>query len=97
MTVLVTSRAELDLDLAVDYYNAERPGLGDDLFTEFLAGIDRIAQHPNGWQRLDHEYRRFRLSRFPYGIIYRPEVTTQTLVVVAVMHLHRHPDSWRDR
>lgn len=39
--------------------------------------------------------RRCRLSRFPYGLIYAIE-NADTLVL-AVAHLHREPDYWRDR
>ena len=31
--------------------------------------------------------------RFPYGIIYAVE--NGEVLVISVMHLHRHPDSWR--
>ena len=35
------------------------------------------------------------MRRFPYGLIYH--VRDEMLLIVAVMHLHRHPDVWRDR
>jgi len=34
---------------------------------------------------------RCRTHRFPYGIIYTVE--DGTVLVISVMHLHRHPDS----
>jgi hypothetical protein len=41
-------------------------------------------------------FRRKLLSRFPYGLLYHcPE--PDWIKVVAVMHLHRKPDYWRDR
>ena len=58
--------------------------------------VRRFAASPNGrrhWQMLDAEIRRCRTHRFPYGIIYAVE--NGGVLVVSVMHLHRHPDSWR--
>ncbi|CAN5490471.1 hypothetical protein BH10PSE6_BH10PSE6_28480 [soil metagenome] len=39
--------------------------------------------------------RRCRLSRFPYGLIYT--IDKYDVLVLAVAHLHRRPDYWRDR
>ena len=35
------------------------------------------------------------MRRFPYGVIY--SIEDDALVIVAVFHLHRHPDSWKER
>ena len=39
--------------------------------------------------------RRCRLSRFPYGLIYT--IDNGDVLLLAVAHLHRRPDYWRDR
>lgn len=64
---------------------------------EFRRAIDRILLFPNGWQPLDDVFRRCRLHRFPYGVIYRVDQATGEIVVVAVHHLSRRPNSWRGR
>jgi len=71
MTAFLLSGAEQDMEDAFDYYEARRSGLGHELIEEFRKGVDRILGHPGAWQRLDDVYRRYRLHRFPYGIIYR--------------------------
>lgn len=71
MTVLLLDAAGEDLDAAFAYYEAKRPGLGRQLVNEFRKGVDRILQFPDAWQPLDEVYRRYRLHRFPYGIVYR--------------------------
>ena len=35
------------------------------------------------------------VRRFPFGILYR--VDPDEIVILAVMHLARQPDYWRDR
>jgi toxin ParE2 len=60
-----------------------------------LGAADRIARFPEAWQPLGEGLRRCRLSRFPYALIYA--VNNSDILVVAVAHLHRRPDYWRDR
>jgi toxin ParE1/3/4 len=43
----------------------------------------------------DAEIRRVLANRFPYGIPYAPR--PNTIYILAVMHLKRRPDYWRDR
>ena len=95
MTIKFLAVARSDLREAVQYYNVQRPGLGKELRDEVRAAVGRIRNYPEGWQRLSENTRRCLLARFPYGIIYR--VGDKEIVIVAVAHLHREPDHWKDR
>jgi plasmid stabilization system protein ParE len=97
MTASILDEAEADLDQAFEYYQMRRAGLGGEFVDEFRHGVERILEHPGAWQPLDSTYRRYRLHRFPYGIIYRIEPAAARIVIVAVMHMSRRPDWWRDR
>lgn len=97
MTVLALDEAAQDLEQAFNYYEHQRRGLGQEMIEEFRRGVDRILQFPGAWQRMDDTYRRYRLHRFPYGIIYRVDETANQIVIVCFMHLSRKPDSWRGR
>ena len=55
----------------------------------------RIIDFPNAWHPLGDGVRRCRLDRFPYGLIYL--VDGDDIAIVAVAHLSRNPDYWRDR
>jgi plasmid stabilization system protein ParE len=85
--------AASELRAAARYYETQTPGLGHDFLHEIRATVSRIIQWPEAWQPLDAEIRRCRAHRFPYGIIYAIE--GGEVLVISVMHLHRHPDSWR--
>jgi plasmid stabilization system protein ParE len=87
------SPAIRELHFAARYYEQQVPGLGHDFLAEVRATLQRIIQWPEAWQPLDAEIRRCRTQRFPYGIIYTVE--NGGVLVLSVMHLHRHPDSWR--
>jgi len=94
MTVITLTTAERDLEDAFDRYEAARPGLGDEFLTELRRAVDRILTHPNAWQRMDATYRRCRLHRFPYGVMYRVDEDAQLIVVTTVLHMHRKHEDW---
>jgi mRNA-degrading endonuclease RelE of RelBE toxin-antitoxin system len=56
-----------------------------------------MLQHPRAWQALDDVYRRYRMHRFPYGVVYRVERNESQIVLVAVAHLKQKPNAWRNR
>jgi toxin ParE2 len=61
--------AEIELDDAIRWYEAQAHGLGDALLVEVLSAAQRIMLYPDAWQSLDDSVRRCRLSRFPYGLV----------------------------
>jgi hypothetical protein len=87
--------AEIELDDAIRWYDAQALGLGDAFLVEVLAAVHRITHYPRAWHLLGDGVRRCRLTRFPYGLIYTIDDTD--ILVLAVAHLHRQPDYWRDR
>lgn len=80
---------------AVDYYNSQREGLGFEFSEEVQATIERIVQYPEALSPISRRTRRCRMKRFPYGIIY--QIRGETIFVIAIMHLHRNPQSWKTR
>jgi plasmid stabilization system protein ParE len=95
VTVRFLETAESELDDAVRWYQAQAPGLGDAFLIEVITAADRIVRYPDAWHLLEQGIRRCRLTRFPYGLIYAVE--GDDIIVLAVAHLHRKPDYWRDR
>ena len=80
---------------AIDSYEANEPGLGEQCYCEIMAAVGRIAQGPRTWPVLEGDVRRCLTHRFPYGVLYSVEV--DAIFIVAVMHLHQRPNYWRDR
>ena len=93
MTYRLLASAAREVKEAARYYEERVPGLGFEFISEVRAAIRRILAHPKAWCPLDDEFRRCRTSRFPYGLIYTIE--GEDILIVSVMHLHRHPDTWR--
>ncbi len=70
-------------------------GLGYEFAAEVKQTLARILQFPDAWHPLSGRTRRCRTKRFPYGEIY--QLRGDLVLIVAVMHLSRHPDSWKSR
>ena len=95
MNVEFLQPAEAELIDTVAYYNLQSEGLGYEFAAEVKRTLERIIRFPEAWPVLSKRSRRCRTSRFPYGIIY--QVGKETILIVAVMQLHKHPDSWKSR
>jgi plasmid stabilization system protein ParE len=87
--------AQRELDDAVEWYDRQAAGLGRELLDELDRAVRRAVAFPMAYPEIELGIRRCRLARFPYGLIYG--VDGDTLVVVAVAHLHRRPRYWIDR
>jgi plasmid stabilization system protein ParE len=87
--------AESELDETIAYYDKESPGLGSVFLTEVLSSLERIKAFPAAWHPLGKTARRCQTRRFPYGIIYT--VGESEILILAIAHLHREPNYWRDR
>jgi ParE toxin of type II toxin-antitoxin system, parDE len=95
VTIRFLEIAEIELDQAIRWYGSQAPGLGDAFLVEVLSTAKRIERYPDAWHALGQGIRRCRLGRFPYGLIY--SLDHGDILVLAVAHLHRRPDYWRDR
>ena len=87
--------AKAELMDAISYYNMQSEGLGYEFAAEVKRTIERIIQYPDAWFNLSKRTHRCRTNRFPYGIIY--QVRKESLLIVAVMHLSREPETWKLR
>jgi plasmid stabilization system protein ParE len=95
MEIRFLAVAQQEFDEAVEYYNAESPGLGDQFLLDALDALERVRQFPRAWHPYTENSRRCQTRRFPYGIVY--QVLESEILVVAVAHMHRKPGYWLDR
>lgn len=87
--------AQRELGDAVAWYNEQAAGLGLEFLDELDRAVRRVVAFPLSYSEIEPGIRRCRLARFPYGLIYG--IDGDTIVVVAVAHLHRRPRYWIDR
>jgi plasmid stabilization system protein ParE len=93
--VHIRPEAEIDVDEATTWYEKQRKGLGPEFLDEFWKGLERIQENPYLYSVVYRNTRRVLVRRFPFAIYYRIE--HNSLIVVAVNHGSRDPQSWRGR
>lgn len=91
---------EEDLAGQRDYYETERPGLGDDFMQHVAAAIEQARRFPRSGVRVtDRRYatevRRFQISRFPFHVF--AAIHDDQVVIVALAHHKRRPGYWAGR
>ena len=95
MRARALEEAKEEISAAIDYYSR----ISERLATRFKRAVDRalvdVIERPNEFPILDGEYRRNRIKKFPYGIVYR--IDAGEVVITAFMHLHREPGYWKGR
>jgi plasmid stabilization system protein ParE len=94
MSFRITPEAREDLRQAFLYYESERDGLGMEFAIEVGIGLATVQDAPRRWPQIETGVHKYRIDRFPYGILYR--VTGQHAIeVIAVFDLRRKPGSWK--
>lgn len=95
MKLVFHPEAQAELLAAVDYYEAVTKGLGYDFSLEIADALNRITIFPKAWPVIEKPIRRALVKRFPYGVLYMEN--SEHIAIIAVMHLHRAPDYWKNR
>jgi plasmid stabilization system protein ParE len=91
-----TARKEL-ID-AIIWHEQQRAELGVDFSEQVFSGIDEILSFPESRAIIDNKgHRKYLISRFHYGIIYKYYKKKQLCVIVAIAHDRHRPDYWKDR
>jgi plasmid stabilization system protein ParE len=93
----VIREAELEFDLAFEWYEFRSEGLG----VRFARSIDDafrfIATNPEAAQTVDGRVRRSVVKTFPYSIYYHWDSNSGKVLVIAILHFSRNPNIWRRR
>ena len=88
--------ARRELKDAVRYYDAERPGLGQELLDEVEHALLLLQRFPELGSQMSGSLRRLVLPRFPFSLVYRP-LGHGRLRILALAHHRRQPAYWVDR
>ena len=89
------SEAEAEMIGAAAFYEAQQPDLGRRFLAAVQDATNRIAINPGLYPVVALDVRRCLVRAFPFGVLFRAR--PGEIVVMAVMHLHRDPDYWKNR
>ena len=97
MNYLLTVRkeAELDINIAFEYYEKQREGLGHDFLLCIEECMSKVERNPIHYKVIYKELRRIAVRRFPYRILYL--VQDNSVIVTAVFHVRKDPQAWESR
>lgn len=95
MNIRFLTLAQQEVDDAVVWYNNQTEDKGREFLDELDRAVRLAKSFPQAFTEIEPEIRRCLLAHFPYALIYGIE--QQTIVVIAVAHLHRQPGYWADR
>ena len=87
--------AETEMFEAASYYAAQQADLGRRFLASVQDALNRICVNPRLFPLVYSDVRRCLTKIFPFGVLFREQ--SETIVVMAVMHLHRDPDYWKQR
>ena len=91
--------ATVDLDDATAWYEAQRPGLGNRLFTAVRVAVASVVRWPNSGRPVEGAsvagVREVPVSGFPFRIVYRSDA--ETITILAIAHERRSPGYWTER
>lgn len=95
LPVVLRRAARAEFDEAIGWYDRQRHGLGEAFATRVQATLDLIADAPELHATIHRDVRKTSVRQFPYSIFYR--MRAGRVVVLAVLHNKRDPDTWRSR
>lgn len=89
---VLSPRAESDIQSAFEWYESQRPGLGEQYLAALREKLEFVRDHPQASPVVYRNVRRAVIARFPYLVFYvaQPERTA----VIGVLHHARSPSSW---
>jgi plasmid stabilization system protein ParE len=95
LPLVLRPAARTDLLEARDWYEQQRPGLGDAFVDAVEQMFERIEAMPGLYAAGFKGVRCGMVRKYPYVVYYR--ILTNQIEVLAVLHGRRDPQVWRGR
>lgn len=87
--VELLAEAVNDIQIAYDWYEEQKSGLGYSFLDELNICIDKLGHFPLRYSLVNTWIRKIQLNRFPYLVVF--EIEENTVYVIAVRHTSRKP------
>lgn len=96
ISLIITKKAQEDLDDAYQWYEEKEPGLGKEFIRSVGAKIAEIKRYPLHHLVLQNNHvRRALTNRFPFSIYF--ENKKELITIFAILHHRRSPEFWKSR
>jgi toxin ParE1/3/4 len=87
--------AEAEMIEAAAWYEVQQADLGKRFLTSVQDALNKVELKPELYPLVEGNVRRCLTKTFPFGVLFR--TTSDMIVIMAVMHLHRDPGYWKNR
>ena len=94
-TVKFHPDAEAEMTAAAAYYEEKQRGLGRRFLASVQDAVNRIILNPHLYPIVELDVRRCLTKTFPFGVLFQKQ--PRRIVIMAVMHLNRDPNYWKNR
>lgn len=88
-SLVIKPRAILMVKNAYDWYEKQKPGLGEDFLKDLDSLYHKLELTPEYYGKVKKNFRQAALKRFSYVIVY--EIIKNEVIVFAVFHTSRNP------
>jgi plasmid stabilization system protein ParE len=85
--LVLQKEAILDIQEAFGWYEKQKNGLGFILIEEIDICFEKLTEHPEYYTYISKNYRRIKVNRFPYLIIY--EIEGNDVIINSVHHVRQ--------
>jgi plasmid stabilization system protein ParE len=93
--LVVRPQAATELLKARQWFDTQRPGLGNEFALEVDLTLSEVLARPGSFPQVHGATRRAIVRRFPYGVFFR--IAGDVVVILGIVHGHRDPRIWRQR
>jgi len=76
---------------AFAWYGSQRINFGNELLSGVGACLQKIAQHPQHYSRLNDRYRRIQTKGFPRLLIFEIEAQSKIVYIISLFHTSKNP------
>jgi len=95
ISVKFHSEADAEMMAAAVFYETQHTGLGKRFLAEVQHSLSLIQINTTLYPVIHNDVRRCITRTFPFNLLYR--MTSNQIVVIAVMHQNKDPDDWKNR
>jgi plasmid stabilization system protein ParE len=89
----VRPEAQTNIRETAVWYEQRETGLGRRFMGEIRQSLESISTTPLRFPIIENGVRRLLLRRFPYAVYFLWE--NESAIVIAVLHQHRDPETWK--
>src|SRR5687768_18581505 len=94
--ILISPQAKKDIQLAIEWYNDQKPDLGKNFHSVLNSHIENLRNNPFYQIRYD-KVRCLPIKQYPYMIHFTLDESKNIVVIRAIFNTSIDPTKWKER